>query len=148
MLNKDLSSLQCSFLRHKFRLWKLFKKLLKHFLRYTEEESPILFCCAQGVVFLASNLHDKIGPKIKHQLVLAEEGKARELQKRCYALLIVENSGASCDEIHFIHFLPVGDDCFAWLVNPAVHVNNQLMLETNIRIQKEITKLVFETLKK
>lgn len=148
MLNEDLSSLQSSFLGHKLRLWKLFKQLLENFLRDTEEECSILFGCAQRIVFLTSNFYNKIGPQVKHELILAKEREARQLQEGCDTLLIVEDGRTSGNEIHFIEFLAIRNDCFAWLIDTAVHIHNQLMLEPNICIQKEITKLVFESLEK
>jgi len=44
--------------------------------------------------------------------------------------------------------LSIRNDCFAWLVDTAVHVHDQLVLEANICVQEEITELVFERLEK
>ena len=36
------------------------------------------------------------------------------------------------------------NDGLAWLINSTVHAHDQLMLETNICIQKEVVELILE----
>jgi len=72
----------------------------------------------------------------------------RELNKRSDSLLIVENSGAFRDEVHLSELLPVRDNGFSGLVNPAIHAHDKLMLEPCVRVLKEGIKVVFEGLEK
>ena len=68
----------------------------------------------------------------------------RQLQKWSDSLLVIENSCSSRDKVHLSEFVAISDDLFAWLIDSAIHIHNKLVLETNISIQEEIAKLIFE----
>jgi hypothetical protein len=62
--------------------------------------------------------------------------------------LIIEDGRTFGYEVHLIKFLTMGDDSLTGLVDTAVHVHDQLMLETDVSVQKEVIKLVLEGFEK
>ena len=42
----------------------------------------------------------------------------------------------------------MGNDSLAGLVDTAIHVDDELMLETDVRVQKEVIELVLEGFEK
>ena len=62
--------------------------------------------------------------------------------------MVVENCRTFGDEVHFREFLAVGHNCLSWFVDSAVHTDDQLMLETCIRVQEETVEMALECLEK
>lgn len=73
MVHENSSSLKSSLLNHNLRLGEQLKEVFKNLLRDTEESGSILFCRLFEIVFLTSDLDHKVGPEIKHKLILSEE---------------------------------------------------------------------------
>ena len=132
VLHKHTASLQCSPLHHILRFWEEREQPLEDLLRHAEEGSPLLL---HGLgVLLAADLDHEVGSQVEHQLVLAEEGVLRQLQERRDTLLIIKNRSTTRHEIHLAELLAVLDYGLSWLVDPAIHVDNQLVLESYLSI--------------
>lgn len=145
MLHEYTSPLECSSLNDVLGFGEESEETLEHFLRDAKEGRSLLLHCLG--VLLASDLHNEIGAQVKHELVFAEERVLRKLQEGCDALLIVENSCSTSHKIHLAEFLPMLDYGLSWLVNTAVHVNDQLVLEPNVCVQEEVIEVLLEAAK-
>lgn len=117
-------------------------------MRDTEERGFIRFGSLFLKIFFTADFDHKIGSEVKHKLVFTEEGELWELEEWRNTLLIIEHSRTFRYEIHLIKFLTMRDDGLTGLIDTAIHVNDQLMLETDVGVQEEVVELVLESFEK
>jgi len=99
-------------------------------------------------ILFTTDFDHKIGSEVEHKLVFTKERELWELKEWCDTLLIIEYGGTFRYEIHLIKFLTMGDDSLSGLIDTAIHVDDQLMLETDVSVQEEVIKLVLEGFEK
>jgi len=120
---------------------------MENFLRNTKEEGSIFLFCYPTIILFSSAFNDEISSQIENKLILSEVRMSWKLQKWSDSLGIIENHGSIRYEIQFLNFLTIRNYYFTGLENSTIHVNNQIVLESNFGVYEKVTELSFESFK-
>jgi hypothetical protein len=75
---------------------------------------------------------------------MRELGKLNEWSD---TFLIIKYGRASRNKVKLIKLFSDPNDSLTRLINPTIHINDQLMLKSNLNTRKETAKVLLESLK-
>ena len=160
LLHEPDSPLPGSLLDVFCRLWEQVAKLLDLLLLHTHEQDVgkllLMFVVVQGLLV---SLVNQVGFEVEEDLEVAEVGVLGEVQDRflfvnssllvvtnfiVISLIVVHVDQSLSDEEHLLDVGLVADHDLAWDVDPAEHVDDQVVGEASLALLEEVVEGLLE----